>query len=190
MCIRTDESKTTKQEFFIMKQKNLNTFSWWTGDENFFSRVHQLKEAIMAKGIIAALVVILVAVLSGCSEPAGNRGKQPVFPKGVNHVSVVPPYAEIERFSIVREGEIPKSAKAEYEIEAKLGLRPVILKRPIEALNHYRQDNSWRYEAIREGSIVFVDTSGIIRYKADCWNRLVVEPTLSERFLKLLRELF
>ncbi len=144
----------------------------------------------MTKGIIAALLVILVAVLSGCSEPSGNRGKQPVFPKGTNHVSVVPPYAEIERFPIVREGEIPKSAKAEYELEAKLGLRPIILRRRVEAQNHYRQDNSWRYEAISEGSIVFVDATGAIRYKADCWNRLIVEPGLFDRFIMWLRERF
>ena len=91
-----------------------------------------------------------------------------------NHVSAVPYGTDLAHYPVVALKEVPKTAKQEYELETKLELRPAELRIPLMAFNHYRKDNSWRYEKISEGAIVFVDVNGVIRYKADCWNRLVV----------------
>ncbi len=106
----------------------------------------------------------------------------PVF-AAPNHAPTVPQGAELSRFPVVAGEEVPKTAKQEYELEAKLGLRPIVLRTSLKAFNHYRRDNSWRYEEIGKGAIVLVDSTGIIRYKADCWNRLVVERSWLDGFL-------
>jgi len=144
----------------------------------------------MKKMIAAVLFALIALALQGCGEGSIAHPVVEKKQEGANHAPAVPPYADIEHFPVIATRVVPKSVRAQYELEAKLKLRPVVLGRPLRALNHYRQDNSWRYEEIDVGTVVLVDRFGTIRYKADCWNRLVVEPEFLDRVWIWFREVF
>ncbi len=57
---------------------------------------------------------------------------------------------------------------------AKLKLHPVVLTEPTQVLNHYRNINRFVLEMLPVGTVALADSAGVIRYKADCVNRLVL----------------
>lgn len=79
-----------------------------------------------------------------------------------------PEEAELDKFPIMNG---PLSTKE----MARLRLAPMTLKQPVVFHNHYRnlRGGCWPLESLSAGTIVLVDISGEIRYKADCGNRLV-----------------
>lgn len=60
---------------------------------------------------------------------------------------------------------------------ARLELTASVLKAPTVVFNHYRglhgKDGRFVLETLPTGTVVLVDKTGVIRYKADCGNRLV-----------------
>ncbi|MDQ5968885.1 MAG: hypothetical protein QG579_42 [Patescibacteria group bacterium] len=68
---------------------------------------------------------------------------------------------------------------------ADLGLHPVRLTEATEVLNHQRNrvgcaGGSWSAETLPAGTLVLVDKDGVLRYKQDCGNRLVVVPAKAQ----------
>lgn len=58
---------------------------------------------------------------------------------------------------------------------AILGLSPVKLEKVTVVMNHHRnvRGGCWELNTLSVGTVVLVDKSGVIRYKADCGNRIV-----------------
>jgi len=56
---------------------------------------------------------------------------------------------------------------------ARMNLHPVRLDTAVTVLNWYRDKNRFLLETLVPGTVVLQDSAGVIRYKADCSNRLV-----------------
>ncbi|MFA7216832.1 MAG: hypothetical protein WC095_02530 [Candidatus Paceibacterota bacterium] len=85
----------------------------------------------------------------------------------------IPADAEMDKFPVV-------SGPLSTRQQAEMRLAPHFLRKAIVVQNHFRglRDNKGRFvlETLPANTIVLVDTTGTIRYKADCGNRLVEVP--------------
>jgi len=59
---------------------------------------------------------------------------------------------------------------------ARMNLHPMKLDTAVTVLNWYRDKNRFLLETLVKGTVVLQDSAGVIRYKADCSNRLVEMP--------------
>jgi len=59
---------------------------------------------------------------------------------------------------------------------ARMNLHPVKLDTAVMVFNWYRDKNRFVLETLVPGTVVLQDSAGVIRYKADCSNRLVEMP--------------
>jgi hypothetical protein len=106
------------------------------------------------------LLILFVTVVSAC------------FAAELKPINVAPPNAELEKFPVFKQGELTVSLAEPY-----LGLRLEKLKAPLVVLNHHREDNSWRLQALLAGDEVWVEkANGTPRYRAACSNRIVLFP--------------
>lgn len=84
-----------------------------------------------------------------------------------------PANAELDKFPIMPG---PLSTKQ----QAEMRLAPLFLRKAIVVQNHFRglRDKKGRFvlETLPVDTLVLVDTTGTIRYKADCGNRLIEVP--------------
>ncbi len=85
----------------------------------------------------------------------------------------VPADAQLDKFPVMSG---PLSTKQ----QAEMRLAPLFLQKSIVVQNHFRslRDKKGRFvlETLPVDTLVLVDTTGTIRYKADCGNRLVEVP--------------
>lgn len=101
----------------------------------------------------------------------------------------VPDSAELDEFPVLSG---PLSSKQ----QAEMGLAPTLLKQAVVFQNHFRnlRDKKGRFvlETLPADTLVLVDQKGVIRYKADCGNRLVEIPSATVKssisYLPLLPE--
>lgn len=82
-----------------------------------------------------------------------------------------PNNTEVARFPLM---DGPLSA----QMQAILGLQPAILPEDTKVFNHQRKTGEWKLEWLPAGTSVLVDGGGLVRYKTDCGNRLMVEGNL------------
>lgn len=108
----------------------------------------------MRKSLLSLFIVILI--FAGASNALAQRGTM-----------AIPAQAELDKFPILKAGEMTPAKQAE------LGLRPVFLKDTMTVFNWFSDDGRFVYETLKIGTLVYVDRDDVIRYKADCTNRLV-----------------
>jgi len=110
---------------------------------------------------ITRSILALLAIMLFVSVPAKAS-------TSVAGVKAIPAKAEISRFPILP-GVLTNAQMAKYD------LRPMMLDSAWTGLNWYRNVRGGRfvYETLPKGTIVLVDKDGVIRYKADCGNRLI-----------------
>ena len=77
-----------------------------------------------------------------------------------------PPNAEMDKFPVMPD-------TLSQSMMAVMGLRLDTLEVRWEGFNHFRNVNRFAWDVLPVGTLVLVDPSGTIRYKADCGNRLV-----------------
>jgi hypothetical protein len=106
------------------------------------------------KSVLKVLYIVLALVAA-----------QPVFAQ--RGTMAVPSQAEMEKYPILKSGEMTVAKMA------KLELRPVVLLDTMTVFNWYGRDGRFVYETLRKGTLVYVDKDGVVRYKADCTNRIV-----------------
>lgn len=61
--------------------------------------------------------------------------------------------------------------------EGKLGLEKRVLVEPLICLNWSNKKGKFILDTLSIGTVVLIDKNGIIRYKVNCGNRLMVMPT-------------
>ena len=92
--------------------------------------------------------------------------------------AAVPANAELHLFPLEPEKELGSGWRA------KLGLMPDRLSAPLDLYNYHRETKRWVWETLPAGTVVLKDAAGVVRYKVDCMNRVVVPapaPAITEK---------
>jgi hypothetical protein len=118
----------------------------------------------MKRLAVAVLFAIMTAVSAVSAQSTAQIGRSTI---------AYPAQAELDRFPIIWTKN-PAQAEVRRTLGA-LGLRLEVLKVEWTGYNWYRHLNRFVYETIPVGTLVYVDSAGIPRYREDCGNRLV-EP--------------
>ena len=79
----------------------------------------------------------------------------------------IPAEAELNKFPIFKQGELTTAKQAELE------LRAIALADTMTVFNYFRDKDRFVLEILTRGTLVYVDKDGVVRYKADCTNRIV-----------------
>ncbi len=79
---------------------------------------------------------------------------------------VAPKDAELSKYPVIRD---TTGARAKL---LEMGLRLDTLEVGWVGLNHVREVGRFAYDSLHAGTLVYVDSAGTLRYKADCFNRL------------------
>jgi len=112
--------------------------------------------------MIARTLGLLLLISAMCTEALAQKG-----------TFAVPHDAELDKFPLFEK-------ILTVEEMTRLSLSPVKIEVPTVVENHYRKlrdkDGRFVLETLPVGTIVLVDKDGVVRYKADCGNRIVVVP--------------
>ncbi len=118
----------------------------------------------MKRLAVAVIFAFVMAVSAVSAQSTAQIGRSTI---------AYPAQAELDRFPIIWTKN-PAQAEVRRTLGA-LGLRLEVLKVEWTGYNWYRHLNRFVYETIPVGTLVYVDSAGIPRYREDCGNRLV-EP--------------
>jgi hypothetical protein len=79
----------------------------------------------------------------------------------------VPQNADLDRFPIMG-GPLTNAQMAD------MGLKPTRLAGTVDFLNYNRSRKVFELDTVNAGEVVLVDSTGVVRYRASCGNRLAV----------------
>lgn len=108
----------------------------------------------MRKALLSLVVIVLTFV--GASNALAQRGTY-----------AVPAEAELNKYPILKSGEMTPA------MQAKLGLHAVELTDTVTVFNYFAGTNRFVLETLVRGTYAWADKDEVLRYKADCTNRIV-----------------